>query len=190
MLCAGDEMGRTQRGNNNAYCQDNEISWVDWDLDERDERLLAFTRSLLRIRREQPTLRRRKFFQGRRIRGSEVKDLTWFHADGGEMTDAEWSDASLSALGLRLAGDAIDERDARGARIVGDTLLILLNAGPDEVAFALPGGQRQGTTRWHRLFDTAEPDANGESGIDAGTAFALAPRSVVLFRRAGNGDAP
>ncbi|MDP9364751.1 MAG: glycogen debranching protein GlgX [Chloroflexota bacterium] len=189
MLCAGDEMGRTQRGNNNAYCQDNEISWLDWSLDERDEHLLAFARLLLRIRREQPTLRRRKFFQGRRIRGSEVKDLTWFHADGGEMTDAEWSDASLSALGLRLAGDAIDERDPRGARITGETLLILLNSGPDEVAFALPGAQRRGTTRWHRLLDTAEPNIDGSIGIDAGTAFALTPRSVVLFRRARNGGA-
>ena len=105
------------------------------------------------------------------------------------MTDAEWSDASLSALGLRLAGDAIDERDEHGARVVGDTLLILLNAGRENVAFSLPGGQRRGTTRWHVLVDTAAPDIEVQAAMEAGAGYPMRPSSVVLFRRDANGGA-
>ena len=187
MLCGGDEMGRTQRGNNNAYCQDNPLSWVDWRLDDRDQALLRFTQRLVRIRQEQPTLRRRKFFQGRRIRGSEVKDLTWFRPDGAEMTDAEWTDASLSALALRLAGDAIDERDRHGNRIRGDTLLILLNAGHHDVPFRLPPLDRQGKTCWEVMVDTADPDDSQPAHWDGGLDVPLRARSVVLCRRTGNG---
>ncbi len=190
MLCGGDEMGRTQRGNNNAYCQDNPLSWVDWRLDDRDQALLRFTQRLVRIRQEQPTLRRRKFFQGRRIRGSEVKDLTWFRPDGAEMTDAEWTDASLSALALRLAGDAIDERDRHGNRIRGDTLLILLNAGHHDVPFRLPPLDRQGKTCWEVMVDTADPDDSQPAHWDGGLDVPLRARSVVLCRRTGNGTGP
>ncbi len=183
MLWGGDEMGRTQRGNNNAYCQDNELSWIDWGLDDVDRDLLEFTRRLVQIRRQQPVLRRRKFFQGRRIRGSEVKDLTWFRPDGAEMTDAEWQDAKLSALGLRLAGDAIDEHDPRGNRIVGDTLLILLNAGVEPVDFRLPGNGRSAAVRWQPLLDTAEPTVTERPCRAGGEVLQLEPRSLLLCRR-------
>src|SRR3712207_574787 len=103
MLCGGDEIGRTQRGNNNAYCQDNELSWFDWRLDDRRRSLSEFTRRLIEIRRGQPALRRRKFFRGQPIGTSTTKDLTWFRPDGAEMTHAEWHDAQVGALGLRLA---------------------------------------------------------------------------------------
>jgi len=183
MLCGGDELGRTQDGNNNGYCQDNEIGWFDWDLDQRDEDLLAFTRRLVRIRAEQPVLRRRRFFQGRKIRGSDVKDLTWFRPDGEEMTDAEWQDARLQALGLRLAGDAIDEQDERGNRIVGDTLLALLNAEANPVSFQLPRLVHRAHACWQVLFDTAAPEVDADRLHDGGAIIVLEARSVLLCKR-------
>ncbi|MBI1993855.1 MAG: glycogen debranching protein GlgX [Deltaproteobacteria bacterium] len=128
MLLAGDEIGRTQQGNNNTYCQDNEISWIDWSLDRPRTDLLEFTRVLIRLFHAHSVLRRRRFFQGRRIRGSEVKDLSWFRPDGKEMTEEDWNKPETKCFGLRLAGDAIEEVDQRGNRLVDDTLLMLLNA--------------------------------------------------------------
>ena len=126
MLQAGDEIARTQRGNNNAYCQDNELSWIDWNLDRSAEELLEFTRYLVRLNQQHPGLRRRTFFQGRQILGSEAKDITWVRPDGQEMADADWQTKTSAAFGLRLAGDAIDEVDRRGRPVV-DTRRILLN---------------------------------------------------------------
>jgi len=182
MLCGGDELGRTQGGNNNAYCQDNELSWVDWDLDARAAEMLDFVRRLVSIRAEQPVLHRRTFFQGRRIHGSNIKDLTWFRADGGEMTDAEWADAQLGALAVRLAGDAIDEEDERGNRIVGDTLLMLLNAKQEAVSFKLPRFQQPGSW-WQILVDTADSAVDGGRCCDGGSQLVLESRSMVLCRR-------
>ena len=146
MLLSGDEIGRTQKGNNNAYCQDNEISWVDWKLDKPRRELLEFTRCVIGLMNEHPVLRRRHFFQGRRIRGSEVKDLAWFRPDGKEMNDEDWNNPETRCFGLRLAGDAIEELDARGNRIVDDTLLILLNAYHEAIQFTLPAHRRM--VRW------------------------------------------
>jgi pullulanase/glycogen debranching enzyme len=128
LLGERDWLGRTQRGNNNAYGQDNEIGWLDWKLDKGRRGLLDFTRSLIALRRGHPVLRRRQFFYGRPIQGSQVKDLAWFRPDGKEMTEEDWRDPQARCIGLRLAGDAIDEVDARGERIVDDTFLLLLNA--------------------------------------------------------------
>src|SRR5581483_796708 len=111
MLQAGDEIGRTQQGNNNAYCQDNEISWIDWNLDRSRRELLKFTQFLIQLFHRHPVLRRRKFFQGRKIHGSEVKDLSWFRPDGKELTPEDWNVGYARCLGLRLAGDAIEEVD-------------------------------------------------------------------------------
>ena len=149
MICGGDEIARTQLGNNNAYCQDNELSWFDWQLAPASRELLAFTQELARFRASHPVLRRRRFFQGRKIRGVDVKDLAWFDPDGNEMTDADWHAAHVRCLGVRLAGDAIDETDDRGHRIVDDTLLILLNAHHEAVSFTLPspGRRRSWSTR-------------------------------------------
>ena len=145
MICGGDEIGRTQKGNNNAYCQDNENSWFDWNIDDRRRAMLEFTRGLIALRRREPVLRRRQFLHGRRIHGSEVKDLAWFRPDGKEMTEQDWTNYNR-CFGLRLAGDAIEEVDAKGDRIVGSTLLILLNAHYEPLEFIRPptGPRRSG----------------------------------------------
>jgi glycogen operon protein len=181
MLLAGDEIGRTQQGNNNAYCQDNEISWVDWQLDRPRRELLAFTQLLIELRQSHPVLRRRKFFQGRSIRGSEVKDLTWFRPDGKEMTDEDWGNPFARCLGLRLAGDAIDEVDDRGDRIIDDTLLILLNAHHESIPFILPAHRAR--VRWELMFDTREPAGmRRQRPLRGGEAYELEARSLVLLR--------
>ena len=181
MLLAGDEIGRTQRGNNNAYCQDNEISWMDWKLDRWKRELLEFTQLLIRLFHQHPVLRRRVFFQGRKIRGSEVKDLAWFKPDGKEMTDDDWNNGFARCLGLRLAGDAIEEVDARGNRILDDTLLILLNAHHEPVSFVLPAHRRK--VRWQVVFDTKEEKIKRRQRlIRGGTEYPLEARSVALLR--------
>jgi glycogen operon protein len=182
MLLGGDEIGRSQGGNNNAYAQDNEISWYDWDVDRRDRQLLAFTRSLIRLFKHHPVLRRRRFFQGRQIRGSRVKDLTWFAPDGSEMNDEQWQAPGVKTLGVQYAGDAIDERGPRNERIVDDTLLVILNADERPVAFQLPN--HDVAKRWEVVFDTVHPTfaaAHGEH--DDGSVYRVAERSVVCLRR-------
>jgi glycogen operon protein len=155
MLCGGDEMERTQRGNNHAYCQDNPMSWHDWKLDGPRRDLLAFTRHLIALRGRHPVLRRRQFFYGRQILSSEVKDLTWFRPDGKEMAEDNWRDPLARCIGLRLAGDGIEEVDARGERITDDTLLVLLNAHHEALPFILPA-HRPGV-RWEG--PSGHPDA-------------------------------
>ena len=180
MLCAGDEMRRTQRGNNNAYCQDNEISWLDWSLDRRSKALLDFTRQLVRLRRQHPVLRRKQFFYGRAIY-SDVKDLTWFRPDGREMADVDWKNPGTRALGLRLAGDAIDEVDERGERIVDDTFLILINSFWEPVPFVLPA--HKSGVRWEPLLDTREAAAPQTArALRGGATYDLDARSLALFR--------
>ena len=182
MLLGGDEISRTQQGNNNAYAQDNEISWFDWSLDRRKRQLLSFTRSLIRLFAQHPVLRRRRFFQGRQIRGSRVKDLTWYAPDGTEMTDEQWDAPGVKTLGVQYAGDAIDERGPRGERIVDDTFLIILNADERPVAFTLPN--HEAAKRWEVVFDTVHPTFSGAQGeFDAGTPYRVAERSVVCLRR-------
>ncbi len=180
MLLGGDEMARTQLGNNNAYCQDNEISWLNWDIDERAEDLQQFTQFLIRFYHEHPVLRRRHYFQGRKIRGSDVKDLTWYRADGQEMDDDDWQNPYVHTLGLRLAGDAIGEVDPRGRRIVDDTLLILLNAYWEPLDFILP--DHPGSTAWEVVFDTTEPLPNPGRRVQDLTPYAMEPRSLAVLR--------
>jgi glycogen operon protein len=182
MLLGGDELGRTQRGNNNGYAQDNEISWYDWELGRRQRQLLAFTRSLIRLFRTHPVLRRRRFFQGRQIRGSRVKDLTWFAPDGSEMTDEQWAGPGVRTLGVQYAGDAIEERGPRGERIVDDTLLVIFNADERPVGFTLPN--HEAARRWELVFDTIHPTFAGAHGeFDGGSTYRVAERSVVCLRR-------
>ena len=180
MLCGGDEIGRTQRGNNNAYCQDNELSWVDWNVGDAGRALWTFTRGLIALRRAHPVLRRRRFFQGRRVRGSEVKDLVWFRPDGKEMTVEEWSTSFIRCLGLRLAGDAIEETDPQGDPLSDDTFLMLLNAHHEPIGFTIPA--HRADVRWELTLDTAEPELNfGSRLIKGGERYQLADRSVALF---------
>ena len=181
MLCGGDEVGRTQRGNNNAYCQDNEISWFDWRLDNTRKDLLAFTRHLIALRRAHPAFRRRHFFAGRSLWGSEVKDLSWFRPDGKEMTEESWRDPLAHCIGLRLAGDAIAEVDVRGERITDDTFLILLNAHHASQRFVLPA-HRAGI-RWEILLDTRAPGPSRRLRLfPGGRPYDLEGRCVALFR--------
>jgi isoamylase len=171
MLLAGDEMGRTQRGNNNAYCQDNELSWHDWD--DVDEDLLDFTTRLIELRREHPTFRRRRFFQGRPIRGNI--DIGWCKPDGTEMTDEDWDDGHVRSLGLFLDGTAIADVDQRGQPVVDDSFLLLLNAAGDAIPWTLPG---QWARPWTVLLSTSEPFLEGRT---PGESILLAPRSAVLL---------
>ncbi len=179
-LCGGDEIGRTQRGNNNAYCQDNELSWFDWDLDERALRLLAFTRRLVGLRHEHPEFHRRKFFQGRPLCAAGMKDLVWLRPDGEEMTPAEWRQSTLRAFGFRLCGHAMDEFDERGEAITDDTLLVLLNAHAGGVAFVLPDAHPG--RRWELLVDTARERDEPLPRFDVGASMELPGRSLVLLR--------
>ena len=179
MISGGDEIGRTQGGNNNAYCQDNEISWTSWEITPERRDLLDFTRRLIRIWKEHPVLRRRKFFQGRRIRGADVSDIAWLDPSGREMTDQTWNSPDVRCLGVRLNGDAIDEVDERGGRIVSDTLLLILNAGEGPIAFTLPAAAPE--ERWETLIDTADPWAPSRR-LRAGGRYELLPRSMAVLK--------
>ena len=179
MISGGDELGRTQGGNNNAYCQDNEISWTSWENTPERRDFLDFTRRLIRIWKDHPVLRRRKFFQGRRIRGADVLDIAWLDPSGREMTDETWNSPDVRCLGVRLNGDAIDEVDERGARIVGDTLLLLLNAAEQPIAFTLPMTAPE--ERWETLIDTADPWAPARR-LRAGGRYELLPRSMAVLK--------
>jgi isoamylase len=181
MLSHGDELGRTQRGNNNAYCQDNDLAWVDWNLDEDKRSLLKFTRKLIHFRLGQPTLRRRRYFQGRSIRGGEVKDLAWFAPNGTEMNDEAWNADFVRSLAMVLSGSAIEEMNERGEPILGDTLLIMMNAHSDRVPFTLP--PLEGEQRWHRLIDTFAPYAR-DVLYRPGGRYPLQGRSVAVFKMA------
>ena len=182
MISGGDEIGRTQGGNNNGYCQDNEISWTNWELSRADRELMDFTCRLIRIWKDHPVLRRRKFFQGRRIRGAEVLDIAWLDSSGREMTDDVWNSPGVKCLGVRLNGDAIDEVDERGQRIVGDTLLLLLNAGSAPIPFVLPATSP--LERWETLIDTADPWTSGRR-LRAGDRYHLVSHSMAALRLSG-----
>jgi len=179
MISGGDEIGRTQVGNNNAYCQDNEISWTSWENTPERRDFLDFTRRVIRVWKEHPVLRRRKFFQGRRIRGADVLDIAWLDPSGREMTDSPWSSPDVRCLGVRLNGDAIHEVDERGARIIGDTLLLMLNAAEQPVAFTLPTTAPE--ERWETLLDTADPWAPPRR-LRAGGRYELLPRSMAVLK--------
>jgi isoamylase len=180
MLCAGDEMGRTQGGNNNAYAQDNEISWLDWELDERRRTQLEFTRYLIELQKTHPVFRRKKYFQGRHLRGSGVRDLSWLRPDGQDMSDEEWEAGWVRTLGVRFGGDALDELDENGELQRDDTLLLLMNAHTDTVEFRLPG--EEGVV-WDVLVDTCASDGRSEARHAAGSVVTLCDRSLLLLRR-------
>ena len=182
MVSAGDEIGRSQHGNNNAYCQDNELSWLNWDLTASQQDLLAFTRRLINFRAAHPVLRRRTFFLGRGIRGEDVTDILWLDPSGQEMTDATWNAPHVRSLGVVLVGDAIADVDERGEPIHDDTLLILANAGESAMAFTLPPvppvpvGQA-----WELVLDT-----NGGGLVPSSTmaapVYELGARSLAVLR--------
>jgi isoamylase len=179
MISHGDEIARTQRGNNNAYAQDNEITWVNWALDERREDLLEFARRVFAVRQAHPVLRRRHFFRGMPIDASGQKDVTWLRADGREMTQEDWTSPTTLTLGMLIHGDATDEVDERGRPVKGDTLLIVLSNSPDEMDFRLPRIEQRGV--WAALIDTNRR-ADDMTQIVKSECIRLTPYSLVLLR--------
>jgi isoamylase len=185
MVSAGDEMGRTQRGNNNAYCQDNELSWLDWQLTESGKELLEFTARLAKLRHAEGVLREDWFFQGDHIWDSRFKDLTFFRTDGHEMTEADWKDAELRSFAYLLGGDTLVVPTRSGHRPEGNTLLMLLNAHHEEVSFQLP--RARAINEWELVMDTGNP-RNAARRIKDGQ-LTLTGRSLVILRQ-GNHAGP
>ncbi|WP_330461757.1 glycogen debranching protein GlgX [Streptomyces sp. NBC_00820] len=184
MLGHGDELGRTQRGNNNAYCQDNEVSWVDWELTDEQRTLTDFARYVINLRAEHPVLRRRRFFRGETATHPDqpLPDLTWLRPDAREMTDRDWQRSDAHSVGVFLNGDAIAERDSYGRRVVDDSFLLLLNGYWEPVDFRLPDASYG--ERWATLIDTADPDGTpDEREHKAGTRLRVEPRSMVVLSR-------
>jgi glycogen operon protein len=183
MICGGDEMGRTQGGNNNAYAQDNEISWLNWELNEADQQLLEFTRRVAALRLRHPVFHRRHFFQGRRIRGSELEDITWLRPDGYEMTEGEWNGGGTRCFGMRLGGDAMLEWDDRGERVLDDTFLLIFNGGTETSTFTLPNSLAGAS--WETVISTADPfPAQPPQNLPGGGGCQVEGRSVTVLRRA------
>jgi glycogen operon protein len=177
MILGGDEIGRTQSGNNNAYCQDSEISWVDWDVGETGSALCAFTRDLISIVEDNPILRRRDFFTGRSI-GDQARDVMWVRPDGEMMTDEDWQDSENRSIGMLLPGRAADEIDMRGRLVKSNSLLLLLNASTRSRSWTLPRLEWPG--RWEELISTARPGEQGRT-VRA-PAVNLTAHSSVLLR--------
>ncbi len=190
MICSGDEMSRTQGGNNNAYCQDNEITWLNWDLDDRKKDLIAFTSTLIALRRAHPNLRRRKYFQDRQISPSksrrqkvdevDVKDITWFRPDGHEMTDEEWSADWVRCLGLRLSGSTLNDVTPAGEPVKDDTYLLCLNAYHENIDFSLPANSKGG--RWELLVDTRDAVPGEGKALSPDQPYQLLGNSAVVLR--------
>jgi glycogen operon protein len=174
MLQAGDEFGHTQSGNNNAYCQDNDVTWLDWQLDDERRALLDFTRALIALRTAEPVFRRRGFFQGRALTG-DVKDIYWINPAGREMQMADWN-TPLETLGVLLVGEEIDDLDERGNPISGNSFLVILSAADAVVDFALP--DRAAKLDKQIVFDTGADRA----GKDVATSYRLQPHSAVVMQ--------
>ncbi|HVW34932.1 MAG TPA: glycogen debranching enzyme, partial [Acidimicrobiia bacterium] len=196
MILGGDEMGRTQGGNNNAYCQDNEISWVDWSLKSENTDLVTLTGRLAEFRREHPVFHRRRWFQGRPIHGETVTDIGWFAPDGSTMTDEDWDSGFAKSVGVFLNGDAIPDPDPRGEPVTDDSFLVLFNAHYEKLAFTVP--DRGWGDHWVVVLDTEGlplPDSGGATAVSwepslgegepvkKGEQIDVGARSLVVLRR-------
>ncbi len=181
MLLGGDEFGRTQHGNNNAYCQDNEISWFKWERDEKQNQLFEFTKRLIQLRREHPVFRRPKFFRGRRIRESEIKDVMWFNPGGEEMSEEEWNSPFVRCLGMLLSGDAADVLNFQGEPVRDDTFLLLINAHHEPIPFMLPGEE---LLEWELILDTMDEDGflREPRKVPSGEDVDLGARAACLLK--------
>jgi glycogen operon protein len=175
MISHGDEVARTQKGNNNAYCLDNPLSWINWDLDTSQRELLEFTRQIFSIRQTNPVVRRRRFFAGDPMKDVGIKDVSWMRPDGGEMTQDDWSNARNRALAMLIHGDASDDVDERGRPNLGQTLLLLLNASNRARHFQLPEVPERGF--WRETINTAQSTHR----IPKGKSINVAPHSLVLL---------
>ncbi len=197
MICGGDEVSRTQDGNNNAYAQDSAISWFNWNFDDRQKALLEFTSSLIALRKDHPNLHRRKFFQDRHISpasaehrnvdGLEVQDVSWYRPDGQQMTEEEWGAGWVRCLGLCLSGRTIDDVDRNGQAIRDDSFLLCLNPHGDHISFHLPPCTVN--CCWELMVDTRNPTITEARSIHAGEPYDMIEHSAVLFREVKNGGA-
>jgi isoamylase len=181
MLLAGDEIGRSQQGNNNAYCQDNELSWLDWSLDDGKRSLLEFTRRLIALRAAHPVFRRRDFFQGRPLIGTAIRDIVWLQPDGSEMTEQVWQQDFARALAVFLSGEGLNETDARGRALRDDSFVLLFNAAAETVTFTLPAALRLGPGEL--LVDTTRADDPLPGApFDPARPYELPGRGLALIR--------
>jgi glycogen operon protein len=186
MLLGGDEIGRTQGGNNNAYCQDNPTSWFDWAMDDSKHELLQFVQHLIRLRKEHPVFRRRKFFKGRDKIGPNSSDCSWLLPDGNEIVDLERHNIGVRTVGVLLAGDLIDEPDTLGRRVKDDTFLILLNGDQVSVPFLIPAGKKT----WELLVYTPLKENDGlPQPVEGETEFTLEARSLAVLRNPFDAEA-
>jgi isoamylase len=180
MISGGDEFGRTQGGNNNAYCQDSEISWYEWRLDDERKAMLAFTKKLIALRRDHPALRRAKFFKGRKIFGTNTRDLMWFNFDGRPMNEGDWTNAWAKSLSMFLAGRGVELTGADGEPVGDDDLIVLINGSHEPLDFTMPDlGFRDGA--WELIIDTSSDAASETVGF--GGTSRVDGRSLKLFRR-------
>ena len=179
MILAGDELCHTQQGNNNAYCQDNELTWLDWTMNEDKGNFLTFVRTVIDIRKSNPVFQRRKFFQGRPLDGADVPDISWFQPSGEEMSNEAWNAGFSQCLGVRLPGDLIGDVNERGEPIMGDSIVLLANAHHQAIPFTLP--LRHAGQEWERLIDTADPCAE-RAKYKGHTSYDLKGRSMAVFR--------
>jgi glycogen operon protein len=180
MLCHGDELGRTQHGNNNGYCQDNELTWIHWD--EVDDDMVAFTRRVSELRRAHPVFRRRRFFDGRPTRrGDQLPDISWFTPDGTQMTEENWDSGFGRSIAVYLNGQGIPDRDARGQRVTDDSFLLCFSAHYEAIDFTAPGEEHG--AEWRVVIDTAAaPDAEGKL-VEHGGSVQVGPRALVVLQR-------
>jgi isoamylase len=182
MICGGDELGRTQQGNNNAYAQDNEISWFDWDLDDDQNALIEFTKNAIAVRQANPALKRRLFFEGLPQKPGSLKDVTWFHPEGWELSDNDWSNPDLRTIGARLAGDAIEEIDEEGNPLRPSSVFLIFHAGEDDIEFMLPLVERaQELNQWTALLSTDSPDGAISRSARARSRITVPGRTVMIF---------
>lgn len=186
MLLGGDELGRSQQGNNNAYCQDNEISWFDWDT--ADENLLAFTRGVIQIRADHPVFRRRRWFKGRPVRRAGVTDVAWFRPDGEEMNDDDWLQDHAKCFAVFLNGDALRDVDEDGQSIRDDSVLLLFNAHHENVLFTTPAPSFGRV--WHLILDTSSDAGDGDGQVAAGETLEVPGRTVMLLARPASTQTP
>ena len=190
MICGGDEISRTQEGNNNGYAQDNPITWFNWELTEEKKALMEFTRSLIALRKAHPNLHRRKFFQDRQISpatvgtqkidGRPVRDITWLRPDGNEMTQDEWNAGWIRCLGLQLSGKTLNDVDRNGEEIRDDTFLWWLNSHHESVTVTLPNHTAE-TRKWLLLFDTRNSTFLEPVKMESGQQYEMMPQSMALF---------
>jgi glycogen operon protein len=182
MIAHGDEFGRTQQGNNNVYCQDSELSWMDWSLLDKNADLLAFARKVTNLRKHHAVFRRRRFFEGEPIRtGDEVRDIAWLTAGGREMTHDDWNMGLDKCVAVFLNGDAITAPDARGERVADDSFLLCFNANSSEVEFVTPHDDY--AQEWTVDLDTNDPVGDADLVVAAEEKILVPSRSLLILRK-------